>query len=111
MPDITALAQFTLHSAPLELTISRRITLSVVLILTCHVHVQNFNWMRTLNGSFMDECNDVKVSINKGFVYAIAVDVDNNFLVVSVFDCSIDFDPADRTESIQTATNSNAFSW
>ena len=114
----------------------------------------------------MDECNDVTVSKNTGYIYAtgyftasadfpngpdtltvtsfnncayvakysvygsliwlktlpsstngksrgngIAVDANDNVIVVGDFNGSIDFDPADSTENIQTATNSDAFIW
>jgi len=140
--------------------------LSLALSLSCLAHAQNFDWVRTVNGSIMDECNDVAVSKHTGFIYAtgyftasadfpngddtltvtsfnncayvakynvhgnliwlktltsstngkskgngIAVDANDNVIVVGGFDGSIDFDPADSTENIQTATNSDAFIW
>ena len=144
---------------------SRCITLSIALIVAYSTNAQNYDWVRTVNGSVMDECNDVTVSEHTGFIYAtgyftasadfpngddtltvtsfnncayvakynvhgdpiwlktltspngkskgngIAVDADDNIIVVGGFDGTIDFDPADSTENIQTASNSDAFIW
>jgi hypothetical protein len=138
---------------------------SLALSLSFSTHAQNFDWVRTVNGSIMDECNDVAVSVNTGFIYAtgyftasadfpngddtltvtslnncayvakynphgdliwlktlsstngkskgngIAIDDYDNVIVVGGFDGTTDFDPADSTENIQTATNSDAFIW
>ena len=147
------------------MNVHRYFLLSLALSLSCLSLAQNFDWVRTVNGSFMDECNDVTVSGNTGFIYStgyftasadfpngldtlavtsfnncayvakynshgdliwlktltspngkskangIAIDDYDNVIVVGGFDGSIDFDPADSTENIQTATNSDAFIW
>jgi hypothetical protein len=142
------------------------IAVSIALLVAGAAHAQNFDWVRTVNGNFMDECNDVTVSGNTGFIYStgyfttsavfpnssdtvtvssfnncayvakynvygdliwlktlptytsgksqgngIAVDANDNVIVVGEFSGSVDFDPADTTENIQTATNSDAFIW
>jgi len=149
-----------------EMNFYRNFFLTLLLALPCFTHAQNFDWVRTVNGSLMDECNDVTVSSNTGFIYStgyfttstdfpngmdtltvtsfnncayvakydvygdiiwlktlpsstngkskgngIAVDANDNVIVVGDFNGSIDFDPADSTENIQTATNSDAFIW
>ena len=139
--------------------------LSLALSLSFSIHAQNFDWVRTVNGSIMDECNDVAASEHTGFIYStgyftasadfpnssdtvtvtsfnncayvakynvygdliwlktlsstngkskgngIAIDDNDNVIVVGGFDGTTDFDPADSTENIQTATNSDAFIW
>lgn len=144
---------------------SRCVTFCIAIILACSAHAQTFDWVRTVNGSIMDECNDVAVSKHTGFIYTtgyftasadfpngvdtltvtsfnncayvakynahgdviwlktltspngkskgngIAIDDFDNVIVVGGFDGTIDFDPADSTENIQTASNSDAFIW
>lgn len=136
-----------------------------LLVSASRLRAQNFDWARTVNGTSMDQCSDVVVSYNTGFIYAtgyftasadfpngldtlatssfnncayvakynvygdliwlktlssvngkskgngIAIDDNDNVIVVGGFDGSIDFDLSDSAENIQTATNTDAFIW
>jgi len=149
-----------------QMNLLQSIAMCVVLLMASATHAQTFDWVRTVNGTVMDECTDVVVSERTGFVYTagyftaaadfpngtdtltvssfnncayvakytiygdivwmktlptytsgkskgngIAVDANDNVIVVGEFSGSVDFDPADSTENIQTASNSDAFIW
>jgi hypothetical protein len=147
------------------MTFLRCITLTIAIALTVVGHAQDFNWVRTVNGLTMDECLDVTVSANTGYIYAtgyfsnsadfltgpdsliiessfscayvckynvqgeiiwlrtlssidgtsqgngIAVDANDNVIVVGGFDGTVDFDPSDTAEVILTESNRDAFVW
>jgi hypothetical protein len=147
------------------MTFIRCIALSIAMTLAGFVHAQNFDWVRTINGLTMDECMDVAVSSNMGFIYTtgyftnsadfltgpdsliissffncayvckfnvfgdivwlktlstpngksqgngIAVDSNDNVIVVGGYSGTVDFDPADSTELILTASNTDGFVW
>jgi hypothetical protein len=50
--------------------ILRSIAICLAASLPLLAYTQNFDWVRTVNGNFMDECNDVVVSKHSGFIYS-----------------------------------------
>jgi hypothetical protein len=60
---------FEVPSTSTEMTFFRCIASSLAMSLAGFVCAQDFNWVRTVNGLTMDECLDVAVSANTGFIY------------------------------------------
>jgi hypothetical protein len=87
------------HFMPLSIYIRamnfhRFTLLSICLLLDCFAYAQNFDWVRTINGNYLDECTDVTVSQHTGFIYT-----------TGYFNGSADFQTGNDTLNVTSSYN------